>query len=311
MARPRKSVETKKIETVPVETVVVNPLELRVTKNVVGVLETNIGQLEKYVDTKLEEYKPELYAGDADSAKKDRAELNNSKKFLSQTRINLMRELMKPYEDFETRCKALEKKIDTASSQLDAIVKTKEEQEKAKRKMRCCELWLSRNFTLFPIDKIFNSKWLNKTTKESEILAEMDSIISKVYADLKTIESQNDAETLKAHYLITLDLSETLAYGQELARQREVAEREAREREEREHAEAVKEQTEETREEAYVLRKKERMQSLIDEASESVPTAPKKKDWVISFSADERKILEVKNALNQLGVVYTVNELEF
>ena len=81
-----------------------NPLELVVTKNVVGALETNIEQLEVYVTSKLEEYKPELYKGDAVSAKKDRAELNNSKKFLANTRINLMRELMKPYSDFETRC---------------------------------------------------------------------------------------------------------------------------------------------------------------------------------------------------------------
>ena len=108
------------------EIVPINPLELRVTKNVVGILETNIEQLEAYVTKKLEEYNPESYFGDADMAKKDRAELNNAKKVLSQARINLMRELMRPYSDFETRCKNLEKMIDGASAKLDEIVKVRD-----------------------------------------------------------------------------------------------------------------------------------------------------------------------------------------
>ena len=76
-----------------------NNLQLVVTKNVTGVLETNISTLENFVDEKLKNYTPELYNGSADSAKKDRAELNNSKKFLTQSRIQLMNELMKPYEE--------------------------------------------------------------------------------------------------------------------------------------------------------------------------------------------------------------------
>ena len=149
----KKIAEEKETAT---EIMPLNPLELRVTKNVVGVLETNIEQLEAYVTAKLEEYNPESYFGDADMARKDRAELNNSKKVLSQARIQLMRELMKPYSDFETRCKNLEKMIDTASGKLDDIVKTKEEEEKTAKKIRITEIWNSRNFTVVSLEKIFN-----------------------------------------------------------------------------------------------------------------------------------------------------------
>ena len=89
-----------------------NDLTLCVTKNVAGVLETNISALEEFVKNKLEEYNPANYAGDADSAKKSRAELNNAKKELSAARIKLINELMKPYSDFETRCKNLERMIE-------------------------------------------------------------------------------------------------------------------------------------------------------------------------------------------------------
>lgn len=292
-------------------TIVVNPLELRVTKNVVGILETNIEQLEKYVTDKLEEYKPELYQGDADSAKKDRAELNNSKKFLSQTRINLMRELMKPYEDFETRCKALEKKIDTASGLLDVIVKNKEEQEKTAKRMQVQEIWLAKNFTLFPLEKIFNQKWLNKSYKLGDISSECDAIISKTYSDLQTIEEFEDSETLKAHYLMTLDIAETISYGKELARQKEIAEREAKEREQREHDAKLAQQKEEQREEAIALHKKERMASLVAEASETKVAKPVVNDYVIKVQATEKDFLAIQYALNNMGVLFSYEKLDF
>lgn len=288
-----------------------NPLELVVTKNVVGVLETNIEQLEVYVNSKLEEYKPELYKGDADSAKKDRAELNNSKKFLSQARINLMKELMKPYSDFEIRCKNLEKKIDSVSSQLDGIVKEKENEEKQKKKDFVCGIWESKDFDLVPLEKVFNFKWLNKTAKEKDISSEMDSVIKKVYSDLKIIERcGEDSETLKAHYLISLDLEETLAYGEELKETRRLAEEEAKNRDEREHNEKLEEQKKEVAEEALRQIKSEEINELAGKIlGEEVK--PEIKEYVVSVKATKEQLLKLKSACNALGIEYSVEELTF
>lgn len=289
-----------------------NPLELKVTKNIIGVLETNIEQLEKYVNEKLDEYKPELYKGDVSAAKKDRAELNNSKKFLATTRINLMRELMKPYEDFETRCKALEKKIDTASGQLDVIVKAKEEHEKTLKKMRCEELWLSKDFSLFSLDKIFNSKWLNRSTKESDINAEMDAIIERTYKDLKVIEKYGlDVDTLKAHYLINLDIEETLGYGEELSKTREIAKKEEAEREEREHIQQIQKQKAEVIQETFEQNQKKDTQNLVNQILGLNKQQTYFKEFVVSIKATDEQLLKVKNALNALSIEYNVEELMF
>lgn len=289
-----------------------NALELKVTKNVVGVLETNIEQLENYVNGKLDEYKPELYKGDADAAKKDRAELNNSKKFLSATRINLMRELMKPYEDFETRCKALEKKIDTASGLLDDIVKAKESEAKTKKKMRCEELWLSKNFTLFPLEKVFNQKWLNKTAKESDISAEMDAIIERTYANLKTIEEHfSDSETLKAHYLITLNIEETFGYGEELEKKRKVAEEEAKKRAEREHEQKIAEQKQDVRSEYADRLENADVERIAAQALGNPEPKAVVKEYVVSIRATEEQLLRLKNGCNSLGIEYSIEELVF
>lgn len=56
-----------------------NGLDLIITKNDLAVFESNIADLETYVAERLKEYDPATYTGDADAAKKARAELNAAK----------------------------------------------------------------------------------------------------------------------------------------------------------------------------------------------------------------------------------------
>ena len=302
----KKIAEEKETAT---EIVPLNPLELRVTKNVVGVLETNIEQLEAYVTAKLEEYDPESYFGDADMARKDRAELNNSKKVLSQARIQLMRELMKPYSDFETRCKNLEKMIDTASGKLDDIVKTKEEEEKTAKKIRITEIWNSRNFTIVSLEKIFNPRWLNKTCKEKEIVTEIDAVIAHIYDDLKKIEKYAepcDVDTVKAYYIDCLDIGDALDYGEQLAKNRKIVQQEAAEREKTEH-EAVVEQQRKAEYNENINREHDNdIASMASAALDIVE--PKKesmyKEYTVTISATEEQINHLKSAMTALGITY-------
>ncbi len=289
----------------------VNPLELTVTRSVKGVLETNIAQLEDYVTKKLEEYRPELYSGDAESAKKDRAELNSSRKFLSQARISLMKELMKPYADFEERCKALERQIDTASGLLDRIVKEKEEAEKEAKRKSVESLWSSKGFSLVPLERVWNPKWLNKTAKEKDISEEMDSVIKKIYTSLKTLEaSGDDGEMLKSHYLLTLDLDETLEYGERMREAKSAADRESAERSEREHREQISAQRKEVSEEIRRQPGEQAASTLADEAL-GIKSRPEIREYVISVRCTDEQLLRLKNDCNLLGIEYDVQEIEF
>lgn len=289
-------------------------LDLIVTEKAVGFLNTNIAQLEVLVDKRLEDYKPEKYKGDADLAKKDRAELNRASDQIKRSRINLINELMKPYQDFEERCKNLEKKIASASKALDEIVKLKESEEKDKKRKQIEVFWQTKNFNLFPLEKIFNEKWLNKTYKESDILSEMDAVIDRTYKDLKTIERfSEDSDTLKAHYLMNLDIAETIQYGDELQRQREIAAREAKEREEREHQKQMEQQKEELWDEAVHFEEKQDLSNLAEMAlSESdEPVKPKRKEFVVTVRCFDAELLKLKEAMNELGIEFSVEELKF
>lgn len=289
----------------------VEKLELVVTGKSVGFLDTNISKLEEYVDSELEKYKPELFTGDADLAKKKRAYLNKSKDALKSARINLIRELMQPYSDFETRCKNLEKKIDVASCALDEIVKEKENEEKECKRKKIEVLWQSKNFDLFTLDKIFNQRWLNKTFKESDISNEMDSIIKRTFNDLKSIERySDDVDTIKAHYLITLDIGETFDYAEELKKQKEVADREFKERVEREHKDAIEKQSFELEIEKQKTSGKEAVLNLVSEALETT-VVEEKKEFVFTVKCSDRQVLDIKDMLNKLDIQYSVEELEF
>ncbi|SEP83551.1 Protein of unknown function [Treponema bryantii] len=297
------------------EEVPTTTLDLVVTEKSIGSLETNISQLEAMVDKRLEDYRPEKYQGDADLAKKDKAELNKASETIRKSRIALMEELMKPYQDFETRCKNLESKIKSASNALDEIVKIRDNEAKEQKRKTIELFWQTKKFDLFPLEKVFNPKWLNKTFKESEIIKEMDSIIARTYQDLKSIEQLENADTLKAHYLMTLNIGDTLKYGEELKRQKEVAEREARERAEREHSEKIERQQSELAKEAIDFGKKEEIASLADQALSSIrgekPKAPQRNEYIITVRCFESDVMKMKAAMNALGIEYSVKELTF
>lgn len=296
-----------------------NSLELVATKTVAGSLETNIEQLERYVDAKLEEYKPELYAGDADSARKDRAKINGGIKALSQKRIAIMNELMKPFAIFEARCKALEAKMKTASGALDEIVKEKERNEKDAKRADIELEWQNRNFNLFALEKIFDSRWLNKTCKMSEVRRGMDEAIERTYKDLKTIERfGSDAETLKAHYLDTLDIGETLDYGEELEKNRKKVAQEAAEREIREHEQKLDEQRRGLQEEQEIEASVNRMSALVSAALDEepkpeteLPPKAEEKTFALTVRTTQTQMMCIKDYLCKSGIEYECREIVF
>lgn len=302
--------EAKKIKVIdkPPKT---DKLELVVVEKTTGSLVTNIEELEKFVDKRLEDYTIENFVGDADAAKKARAELNKAVESIKRERIDLINELMKPYEETETRCKALEKKIGVVCGQLDEIVKQKEALEKERRKQKIELFWTTKNCDVITLDKIFNPKWLNKTYKDGDILDEMDAAIDKVYKDLKIIERfSEDAETIKAHYLMNLDIEETMQYADELIRQKEIARKEAAEREQREHEEQLIRQNKETYKESSEIQKKQNISNLVDEAMGKTPKKVRK-EYVISVKCFDEELLKLKNEMNRLEIEWSVQELEF
>lgn len=280
-------------------------LSLVVVEKKAGFLTTNIEALENFVLERLEEYKPENYQGDADAAKKDRAELNTAKKQIADERIRIMKELMKPFDEFVERCKGLEKNIDGASKALDEIVKLREQAEKEAKRAIIEEYWRIKEFELVHLDRVFDQKWLNKTAKIADVKKEIDSIIEKIITDLKTIEAFGvDVDTLKPLYLETLDLGVTIARGNAMKANRERLEKEKAERAEREKKEALQEAQKELIQEEEKAQHESLAETLASQATGTESESDPIESFRIEFTGKRSALFRLRQYMLSEGITY-------
>ena len=280
-------------------------LSLVVVEKKAGFLTTNIEALENFVMERLEEYKPENYQGDADAAKKDRAELNTAKKQIADERIRITKELMKPFAEFDEKCKRLEKNIDGASKALDEIVKIREQAEKEVKKAIIDEYWRIKAFELVALDRVFDQKWLNKTAKIADVKKEIDSIIEKIITDLKTIEAFGvDVDTLKPLYLETLDLGTTIARGNAMKANRERLEKEKAERAEREKKEALQEAQKELIQEEEKAQHESLAESLAAQATGTESESDPIESFRIEFTGKRSALFRLRQYMLSEGITY-------
>lgn len=204
-------------------------LTLEVREKTLGTLITNALEIREFVERRLEDYTPEKYEGDADQAAKDRAELNKAADKLNSDRLALEKEWMRPFNDLKSVIDDTVRKIKTASSRLSVIVDARKREERAAKQEAIDRLWADKGFTLVPLDRVQDQRWLNKTARLTAISSEMDAIISRISQELGTLdEFGDDRDDLKAFYLETLSLPSAVERGRRLREnRRRIAEEEA------------------------------------------------------------------------------------
>jgi len=275
-----------------------------------GVLVTNIDDLERFVAEKLVAYAPENYKGDADAAKKDRATLNTSKNTVSMKRIEIIKNAMARFkiDSFETRCKKVEKDIDAAALELDAIVKTREEGEKAVKRAQIKQFWECQNFDLVSLEKIFDDRWLNKTAKNKDVYAEIEKKISDIYAGIKTLETLGiDTEALailKPFFLDTLDISKASEKWNRIKENRERLAREETERKEREEAKSRREAQEELGREEVKAQENEPIATLSAQANGDTADLDPVMTYTMRFKGKKSVLFALRQYMIDNGITY-------
>lgn len=292
-----------------------NPLSLIIKEKTLGNLVTNAKDIKAYVEEKLKEYSVDNYAGDAKQAAKDKAEINNAIKTLNDRRIALEKEWNMPFAEFKNIITETCDMMKTASGKLDLIVKAKEEEEKAQKKAHIEELWNGKKFNLVTLDRVFNAKWLNKTTKLAVVDAEIDTIIKNINGDLASLDAfGEDTAILKDLYLSTLNLQQTLNKGAELKANRERLEHleaEKKAREEKEKAEnetfGIQEESKKEPESEPVVQvdfeKKEVRAVEKPAAKQTVPAAPSNNPvYTFNVFGEINEIDSVRAIANEMGL---------
>lgn len=186
-----------------------------------GVFEISNFELLK---TELNNFLANMTVSDDEKENKQiRAKLNSFKKAISDRRIEIKNEYLKPFEVGENQAKELEKLIQDANDKFDKVVKEAEEKQKEEKRLEILNIWESKKYIKVSLEQVFDKKWLNKTTSLKKVEEEIDSAINSIENDLNSIKmlvKENEkVNILQSKYLINLDLNKTIGdYNQELER---------------------------------------------------------------------------------------------
>ena len=146
-------------------------------------IEFNFAELKQEITERTEAYVGMVYTDDQiKSAKADVAMLRKFTKALSDERIRVKKEYLKPYDEFEAKVKELSGIVDKAIVNIDSQIKIFDQIKQDEKKMNIEEMFKN---MLFPewmtVEQIWNPKWLNASTSmasiETELLNQKNDII--------------------------------------------------------------------------------------------------------------------------------------
>lgn len=177
--------------------------------------------IHELVKQKLSEYNSIEYTDDnIKVAKADRATLNKAKKGLNDSRIELEKAWMKPFNELKDVVNETCKLIGEASSRIDSKIKETEEKEKQKKLDQIREYFEEHNENLILFDFAFRPEWLNKTKALSVVKMEIDELFKTVDDDLNRLKEHFAGEAFYIpvidKYTSTLDYNKSFDYGNHL-----------------------------------------------------------------------------------------------
>lgn len=157
-----------------------------------------------------------VIAENIDEAKVIMADVNKVKKKINDRRIELERQYMNPFNDFKNSCNELIEMLDSGYIKLSNQTRSFDESEKIKKHLEIKEYYDNQEFKLVEFERLFDYKWLNKSTAKKTWQAELDRKLESIKEDLNNINEINvdvssDTQLIKTYYLKSLNVSNAIA----------------------------------------------------------------------------------------------------
>lgn len=224
-------------------------LQLVVSTKTLGSLTTNAEKIRDMVKAALPQYSIENYSSsDVAKAKEDKTKLNKAAKALNDERIKIEKEWMMPFGEFKDVVTETVGLIKNCVASIDTIIKEDEERTKNAKREQVERLAETCGVEVVGIklEKIWNEKWLNKTTSLKSIEKEITDKVASIKNDLETLKTfAEDYDALVTYYKENLNLSETVAYANRLIEARKAKDQQEAPVETPVEAPAVEEKVEE------------------------------------------------------------------
>lgn len=203
------------------------------------VIQFNYEELKAEITSKVEMYKNLVYTGSDQikDAKADRAALNKLIKAMSDERIRIKKDCLKPYDEFERKIRELTDIVNEPVQLIDKQIKEYEQTLKEEKRKEIEALFETIGFQAFvKLEMIWDEKWLNASVSMKSIEEKMRDRMYQIGTDMLTLNRLSEyAFEAVAVYKETLDMNRSIAEAQrmsDIAKQK--AETEARKKAEEE-----------------------------------------------------------------------------
>lgn len=217
------------------------------------VIQFNYEELKAEITSKVEMYKNLVYTGSDQikDAKADRATLNKLIKAMSDERIRIKKDCLKPYDEFERKIRELTDIVNEPVQLIDKQIKEYEQTLKEEKRKEIEALFETIGFQAFvKLEMIWDEKWLNASVSMKSIEEKMRDRMYQISTDLLTLNRLSEyAFEAVAVYKETLDMNRSIAEAQrmsEIAKQKAEAEARRKQEEERRAKEAEEKKVYET-----------------------------------------------------------------
>jgi hypothetical protein len=153
----------------------------------------NYEDIKANLTANLEKYKNLVYTEEnIKEAKADRALLNKVSTAINDEKKRIKNQLLKPYIDFEEKCKELMGMIDEVSTGIDTQVKAFEQKQKDEKLKEIMTYWIENvgDFNdLIDFDLVFEERWLNSSYSMKKVQTDINHIFEKTKMDLSTLDA--------------------------------------------------------------------------------------------------------------------------
>lgn len=271
-----------------------------------GTIGGNFEELKTALKAELEVYKNMVFTEEAKpEARKAVANLRKLKKSMNDKKLEVKKNFMVPYTDFEAQVKELDKLIDEPINFISGQIEEFERKRVEERKKLISDIYteiITEHDTVaeyLPLQRIYDSKWENSTTTRKTIKEGIMKHVEHVEKDLATIRSMESEFEDKgiAKYKTTLELSDALTTMNQYQKQKEDILR-------RQEEEAQKKAEEEARRAAE--EEKRKAEEEVHKAAEGEQKAdtPAQEEPIAQETVKEEKFIEPKPVTNT--IVYEI-----
>lgn len=183
-----------------------------ITSQNIGTITWNYEELKANLAESLKKYNQLVTEETYADAKKDMAKLRNSQEDIDKKVKEIKALYCAPYLTFEKQAKELKEMMENARKQIANQVKAFDEADKQEKLNKITNFFATLDFTLVDLNRIFDSRWLNKTCSDKQWQTELTAKVEQIKKDLEMINlfgimEDTEKNTIKAYYLQTLDLA--------------------------------------------------------------------------------------------------------